>query len=95
MGYFANGTEGALYAERYCCRCRNMPAEDDGECPIMEAHLEFNYEQQGHPKIERMLDILIPRSGSFNGQCKLFRHDPNKPLPGQMGFAFGPTPIPK
>lgn len=34
MGYFANGTEGEMYAEKYCIRCIHT---DD--CDVWDAHM--------------------------------------------------------
>ena len=75
MGYFPNGTEGMAYQEHYCDRCANQ--NDDGGCPILDAHLMFAYElcnEIDHPG-KRILDMLIPENsdGLGNARCTLFR----------------------
>lgn len=70
MGYFSNGTEGAMYEERYCSRCVHSDIRDDKEigaadnpaCPVWFAHLLFAYEETGsESNAEMILDLLIPR----------------------------------
>ena len=61
MGYFSNGTEGDMYQQRYCNRCKNDVNED---CPIWLAHLIHN----GH----EILDLFIPRAGVENRPCTMF-----------------------
>jgi hypothetical protein len=86
MAYFANGTEGELYRERFCERCTNWRDLDDGRgpgCPIMDVHFMYAYElcnESEHPgKI--MLDMLIPMvDHTFSdgltypvpGECSMF-----------------------
>lgn len=69
MGYFSNGTEGALYYEQFCDRC--VHDENQG-CPIWNAHLMFNYQEGNKP--DSVLHILIPRSDDklSNEACRLF-----------------------
>ncbi len=69
MGYFSNGTENMIYRAQYCDRCKH---DENGNCPIILAHLLHNYEDCNKP--ESILHILIPRSadGLRNEACKMF-----------------------
>lgn len=69
MGYFSNGTEGLIYQEAYCFRCRNFGADKLSEktevegCPIWDLHLLWSYDlcnDHENPG-KQMLDTLIPR----------------------------------
>jgi hypothetical protein len=72
MGYFANGSEGESYRERYCDRCINDRFND---CPIWNEHLENNYKECNNPA--SLLHRLIPRGESGeNLQCKMFVEKP-------------------
>ncbi len=89
MGYFSNGTEGAIYEETFCARCVHYdePGEDK-PCPIWMMHLLYAYElcnEDEHPG-KVMLDSFIPRREedglNGNGRCTMFVHDETKePLP--------------
>lgn len=72
MGYFSNGTEHEMYAAQYCVRCRHY---DDGGCPVIMAHMVYNYEECNKP--DSILHMLIPRAkeGAWNDQCRMFIHD--------------------
>ena len=71
MGYFANGTEGDVYESRYCARC--IHRDDNDGCPVMLAHVLHAYEECGSgSNAENILELLIPRKGAFNDQCRLF-----------------------
>ncbi len=75
MGYFANGTEGTFYEERYCNRCVHEDADGKG-CAVMLAHILYAYQlcnEDDHPG-KHMLDMLIPPSkdGLGNDQCSMF-----------------------
>ena len=72
MGYFANGTEGELYRERYCYQCAHYSDYSDDECPVWDAHLMSNYNQNGNDDLVFVLENLIPRAGAGNGQCAMF-----------------------
>ena len=69
MAYFSNGTEGAMYQERWCSRCVHDVHED---CPIWAAHLLHNSDGANNP--EHILHMLIPRSkgGLGNERCAMF-----------------------
>lgn len=71
MGYFSNGTEGALYFERWCCNCVH-DADQSKPCPVWSAHLIANYEECNKPG--SILSMLIPRAedGLGNKQCLMF-----------------------
>lgn len=71
MGYFSNGTEGALYEERYCDRCVHQDLDGDG-CAIWLAHLLHNYRDCNDEG--SILHILIPLSDDHlgNERCRMF-----------------------
>lgn len=72
MGYFANGTEGAIYEAQYCERCVHYGPEDGPGCMVWFAHLLHNYDECNND--DSILHLLIPRSadGLSNEQCKMF-----------------------
>ena len=45
----ANGTEGEMFHERFCYRCRRGQDEDN-PCPILGATLVFSVVDAGYPK---------------------------------------------
>lgn len=68
MGYFSNGTEGTDYELHYCERCVHLVGKKG--CPILGAHMEFNYK---HCNDENsMLHWFIPRQRIGNAECKWF-----------------------
>lgn len=69
MGYFSNGTEGEMYMEAYCNKCKHDKHED---CPIWAAHLMHN--SDGANNDSHVLHMLIPRSkdGLYNEACWFF-----------------------
>ena len=69
MAYFSNGTEGMDYVDQWCSNCVHDENED---CPIWNAHLQFSYGAEG--QAESILNMLIPRSkdGLSNEQCTMF-----------------------
>jgi len=74
MGYFANGSEGDEYENQYCHRCVNFIDRfncGSESCPVLDAHLLYNYEDCNSP--ESILHILIPRDEKGNNQqCTMF-----------------------
>lgn len=67
MGYFSNGTEGAMFEEAWCSRCVHSDISGDREigvdppCPVWMAHTLFAYDlcnSKGEGK--QILDMLIP-----------------------------------
>jgi hypothetical protein len=78
MGYFANGTEGAIYEETYCRRCIHYGPEEGPGCPIWFAHLLHNYdlcnEDPDENPAKQMLDMFIPINTETleNEQCTMF-----------------------
>ncbi len=74
MGHFSNGSEGMAYQEKYCSRC--VHDDPDMGCEIWGAHILYCGELTNVPAIESpgsaILDMLIPRTGTTNKQCKLF-----------------------
>jgi len=81
MGYFSNGTEGALYEDAYCDKCVHKHPEHG--CPALEAHLMWNYEEC--IKRDSILHKIIPPNGTGNDQCIFFkekkRRTPRKKKP--------------
>ena len=77
MGYFANGSEGMSYEERYCLRCLHGPQRTDKGCAVWDAHQLYNYEDCN--KKDSILHILIPRTkdDDNNEQCAMFLEDPH------------------
>lgn len=69
MGYFSNGTEGAMYEEEYCVHCVH---DINGDCPVLLAHLIYNYDHCN--KEDSILHMLIPRvkGPPYNEKCKMF-----------------------
>ena len=83
MGYFSNGTEGMIYTEQWCDRCKhNGNGVDDPWCPIWNAHLQFCHGQEKTRATDAILDLLIPRSadGLSNEECRFFTEAHTTPL---------------
>jgi hypothetical protein len=75
MGYFSNGTEGAIYQKRYCYKCAHW--NRNYGCPCLLAHELWNYEECN--KTDSLLHKMIPRDGIENGECMFFVHaDPQQ-----------------
>jgi hypothetical protein len=74
MGYFANGTEADRFEAEYCSRC--VHGQDrDKDCPVMQAHFLYGYEEcnnVGKTNAANILEMLIPRDGPWNGECAMF-----------------------
>jgi hypothetical protein len=76
MGYFANGTDGAIWESKNCDNCVHNPSDPDKECPIMLIHGLYNYDQKnkGNEDLHEVLDILIPIGENpyrFNCECSM------------------------
>jgi len=67
MAYFPNGASGGDYREKYCDNCVHDKNDD---CPIWALHLMHNYEECNND--DSFLEVLIPRDGIENQECKLF-----------------------
>jgi hypothetical protein len=79
VGYFSNGTEGAMYEEDYCNRCVHRGNDEDGGCVVWLAHLMYSYtECNSKSNAKHILDLLIPPSKDhlYNEQCRMFHYDP-------------------
>jgi len=83
MGYFSNGTEGMCYQESFCNRCVH---DKDNDCPVWNLHLLWNSEQHDDKHKRLALDLLIPRKGIENEQCKMFRLRQTRQKSKQMRF---------
>jgi len=70
--YFSNGTEGMDYEAQYCARCVHQPENpDDGGCPVLLAHMLYNYRDCNDT--DSILHLLIPRKpDGRNDQCAMF-----------------------
>ncbi len=78
MAYFANGTEGMAYEEKYCSKCVHLKTDNETGstfCPIMDAHMLVNYDQQKDENLKAVLDILIPATDGFADECSMFKAD--------------------
>jgi hypothetical protein len=87
MGYFSNGTEAEMYAERYCARCMHGPRRNPDEgCAVWLLHMLHNYEECDKP--DSFLNLLIPRAQGDvgNEQCAMFREDQDLPDPRQQAM---------
>lgn len=98
MGYFSNGTEGAMFEEAWCARCVHSdigPGKEigvDPPCPIWFAHMLYAYKlcnEKEHPA-KVILDALIPQKmvtasdghGVGVNECAMF-HSCDSATPGQ------------
>jgi len=76
MAYFANGTVGDYYEEKYCYRCVHWSTEPNRGCPVYLLHLDWNYEAVGKnadATKAQALDWLWPRKrNGHNGACGMF-----------------------
>lgn len=74
MGYFPNGTSGAMYYERWCSKCLHDNEEAGLCCPIWNLHLLHNYEECN--KTGSFLHALIPLSNDTDAldamRCTMF-----------------------
>lgn len=80
MAYFANGTDGDCYEEKYCQHCVHF-GDDNLMCAVLYLHNEWNYDAcNGDAKDadaetkakHTALNVLWPRRGSANGRCAMF-----------------------
>ena len=84
MGHFSNGTEGALYEERYCTKCAHYGPDGLG-CPILTLHSAYNgigigpNATQDEKRVSIILDELIPRGIHGNEKCRM--HTPEAQFP--------------
>lgn len=79
MGYFSSGTEGEMYADKYCRKCIHLDG-GSGPCAVWLAHLVWNYDECN--KEASILHDLIPRKKPpeyGNEQCRMFIPIPPKP----------------
>ena len=99
MGYFANGTEGGIFYERYCCNCANSDnREDTPGCVVWDLHLLYNYDHVNddqHP-LRVCLDSLITQEMHPDGysvqRCAMFRpkgQDTALEMAGQLNALDG------
>lgn len=83
MGYFPNGYAHEAYLLTYCVNCQNWRHNENPDtvgCPIMDLHMQWNYDAIGNdadPDKRLALDTFIPYVGIANAECKMFL--PNSP----------------
>ena len=72
MAYFPNGTSGEIFREHYCDRCK---WDKEQQCPIWNAHLEYNYKECNNDK--SILHMLIKNTpdGLYADECYFFEHE--------------------
>lgn len=77
MGYFSNGSEGDMYEAQYCANCLH---DENNDCPVLLAHLLFNYDQCKNEAYAKVLNIFIPQTkdGCGNEKCTMFVPRPPK-----------------
>ena len=68
MGYFPNSTAAEYYEAQWCEKCTYY---HDGECPCLQAHLLWNYDECNNE--DSLLHKMIPRDGVENKEC-IFRN---------------------
>lgn len=66
MAYFANSSEASEYMEK-CTQCVHY-----NDCPIVELHLMWNYEQWKDETKRTALSTLFPNDSEFNNECRMF-----------------------
>ena len=80
MAYFANGSEGGYYLEKYCQRCQNWRKRTTmgiAHCPVIDLHFDWNYDAVGSNADEtkkHALNTLWPQTedGIHNADCAMF-----------------------
>lgn len=74
MGYFPNGDAGEYFAAKNCAHCKHRPDDEEQDiCPVMAAHLIYNYDQFEDEKLAGVLGLLIPRDKvGQNEGCAMF-----------------------
>lgn len=71
MAYFSNGTEGEAFEETHCYQCKHYDTEKT--CPVMEIHLNWNYEQLDDPVKKSAMEQFIPiDKDGYAGKCRMF-----------------------
>lgn len=65
MAYFSNGSEGEMFHDRFCCKCKR---DADNDCPIWLMHLLYNYDECN--KEDSLLHKMIPKDLST---CHFFK----------------------
>ena len=81
MAYFSNGTEGLMYQEKYCERCKYWVRDidkigSDLGCPVWQLHELYNGETEWQPTLNRLIP-MEPRVINgirhiFAGECTTF-----------------------
>lgn len=82
MAYFSNGTEGEMYQDDYCMKCKNWRDRKDGRgegCPIWDLHVLYAYDEcNGKGNAKDMLDTLIPMKELYADECSMFLRNINE-----------------
>lgn len=74
----SNGTEGMMFTERFCERCKHdarYRETDDGAdgCPILAATYRYEVDSEKYPK-EWIVNLDDPIG--LTSRCTAFEHDP-------------------
>ena len=69
MGYFSNGTEGALYELRYCDNCQHQDPDGQG-CAIWLVHLLHSYPECGKKSAGEEIIAFCHTSAHFSVSAK-------------------------
>ncbi len=73
MAYFANGTDGMVYEDKWCCRCVHGHDAEESMCPVWFAHQLWNYDNRADGEIATVLDAMIPtREDGFPDKYNMF-----------------------
>jgi hypothetical protein len=77
VAYFANGSEGDYYEDKYCSKCVH-----EENCAVLHLHSIWNYQAWGgnipctalpESKVKfEALNTLWPREDDHNGECSMF-----------------------
>lgn len=95
MGYFANGTEGAMFEETWCQNCVHYDPNVgvDPPCPVWMMHLLYSYdlcskkEDPGKVILDALIEQKMVKASdgidAFVNECRMF-YSANGAQPGQM-----------
>lgn len=79
MGYFPNSIAFDHFERHNCAHCiHNNDSPDALNCPVIELHLLFNYDQHGDKDIKDALNLFIPTESGQNKNCRMYQEAPNQ-----------------
>ena len=73
MGYFSNGAQGHDYEAQYCSHCAHDAPAEERVCPVLQAHLMWNYDECNKP--DSVLHKMIPRGEHGRNLKCVFFHE--------------------